>query len=162
MQQHILYCHSWSPVAEELCTLPGEARPHARAGRELKLNIQSGHGVKPSLGLCANSARGTHPALNKPPAATRSPSPGSSKAGEVTGGDHVWSQSYLEATTCFLSHSLKQENKGFLPRMAARSSYGATSVWMGGSEPAGPFPKSRAHTLPHTLTSPLHPAPALG
>lgn len=43
--------------------LPGEARPHARAGPELKLNIQSTHGVKPSLGLCADSARGTHPVL---------------------------------------------------------------------------------------------------
>lgn len=43
--------------------LPGEAQPRIRAGWELKLNIQSTHGIKLSLGLCADSARGTRPAL---------------------------------------------------------------------------------------------------
>jgi len=38
------------------------------------------------------------------------------------------------ALTRFLTHDPEQENKGFLLGMDARSSCGATAVWMWGSE----------------------------
>lgn len=131
----------------------GEAWPHFRAGQELKLNIQSMCGVKSLFGAPHQfSKRNSHSAY-RPPAATQPPYPQGSKAGEVTGGDHIWSQSYLEATLQLTSCSVKQGNKSFLLGMSARSSYGVRSVWceqtglLLSPEPRPSCPLEPAHSI---------------